>query len=194
MENNWKPEDFAAKETKEERSVSSSINGVHSENVKPRENHLLRNVCSLQHRMNNLSIEKKKTSFAQFKVKQRNLFGLVFINTGNLVHSEIVSGEFWEGIGGKISNSMSFKVGTVDCQSEGIQVLGIAEPWPIYLEGMEECYFLEPLVIQELSHESRNILPNKEQSEVDMHGGRSCANARERRISPESTVSGWRMP
>ena len=33
--NNWKPEDFAAEEIKEERSVSSSINVVHSENVKP---------------------------------------------------------------------------------------------------------------------------------------------------------------
>ena len=29
--NNGKPEDFAAEETKEERSVSSSINVVHSE-------------------------------------------------------------------------------------------------------------------------------------------------------------------
>ena len=46
-ENNWKPEDFATNETKEEQSVSSSIDGVHSENVKPGENHLLRNVCSL---------------------------------------------------------------------------------------------------------------------------------------------------
>ena len=40
-ENNWKPEDFAAKETKEERSVSSS---VPSENVKPGENHLLSSI------------------------------------------------------------------------------------------------------------------------------------------------------
>ena len=68
-----KPEDFAAKETKEERSVSSRIDGVHSENVKLGENHLLRNVCSLQHRVNNLSIEKRKMSFVRFKVKQRNL-------------------------------------------------------------------------------------------------------------------------
>ena len=44
-ENNWKPEDFAAKETKEEQSVSSSIDGVHNENMKPGENHLVRNVC-----------------------------------------------------------------------------------------------------------------------------------------------------
>ena len=83
----------------------------------------------------------------RFKVKQRNLFELSLINTGNLVHSAIVSGEFWEAIGGKISNSMDYKVGTPDGQSEGLQVLGIGEPWPIYLEGMKTCYILEPLVI-----------------------------------------------
>ena len=33
-ENNRKPEDFAAEETKEERSLSSSIDVVHIENVK----------------------------------------------------------------------------------------------------------------------------------------------------------------
>ena len=64
QKNNWKPEDFAAKESKEEQSVSSSFDGVHSENVKPGEKHLLSNVRSLQHRVNNLSIEKRKTSFA----------------------------------------------------------------------------------------------------------------------------------
>ena len=64
----------------------------------------------------------------------------------------IVSGEFWEAIGGKISNSMDYKVGTADSQSEGLQVLGIGEPWPIYLEGMEKCYIIEPLVIRGLSH------------------------------------------
>ena len=31
-------------------------------------------------------------------------------------------------------------------------MLGIGEPWPIYLEGIEECYILEPLVIRGLSH------------------------------------------
>ena len=25
-------------------------------------------------------------------------------------------------------------------------------PWPVYLEGMEECYVLEPVVIRGLSH------------------------------------------
>ena len=47
---------------------------------------------------------------------------------------------------------MDYKVGTADCQSEGLQVLGIGEPWPIYLEGMEDCYILEPPVIRGLSH------------------------------------------
>ena len=85
-------------------------------------------------------------------MKQRNLFGLVLIDSGNLVHSAKVSGEFWEAIGGKISNSMDCKVGTADDQSKGLQVLGIVEPWPIYLEGIEEVYILEPLVIQGLSY------------------------------------------
>ena len=86
---------------------------VLSENVKPRKNHLLHNLCCLQNR---------------------------------------VSKEFWEAIGGKISKSMDFKVGTADGQSDGLQVLGLGEPWLIYLEGMEECFILEPLVIQGLSH------------------------------------------
>ena len=48
--------------------------------------------------------------------------------------------------------SMDYKVGTADGQSDRLQVLGIGEPWPIYLEGMEEYYILEPLVIKGLSH------------------------------------------
>ena len=121
-------------------------------NVKPREDPLLRNVCSLQQRVNNLKVDQKKTSYARFKVKQRNIFGLALIDTGNLVHTSIVSGEFWEAIGGRINRAMDYKVGTADGQSEGLQVLGLGEPWPIYLEGIEECYLLEPLVIRGLSH------------------------------------------
>ena len=50
-----------------------------------------------------------------------------------------------------MSESMDYKVGTADGKSDGLQVLGIGEPWPIYLEGMEECFILEPIVIQGLS-------------------------------------------
>ena len=81
QENNWKPEDFAAEETKEELSVFSSIEVVHCENVKPGKIHLMNQVQGLQNRVNNLSIQKRKTSFARFKVKQQNIFGLAFIDT-----------------------------------------------------------------------------------------------------------------
>ena len=50
------------------------------------------------------------------------------------MHSIKVSGEFWEAIGGKISNSIDYKVGNADGQSEGLQVLGVSKTWPIYLE------------------------------------------------------------
>ena len=45
-------------------------------------------------------------------------FRLDLIDTGKLVHSTIVSGEFWEAMGGKISNSMDYKVRTADSQSK----------------------------------------------------------------------------
>ena len=88
-------------------------------------NHLLHNVRYLQHRVNNLSIKKRKTSFTCFKVKQQNIFGLALIDTGNSVHSAIVLELFWESIGGKMSSSMDYKVGTADGQSDGLQVLGV---------------------------------------------------------------------
>ena len=94
--------------------------------------------------MNDLNIEKRKTSFACFKVKQQNIFRPALIDTRNLVHSALVSGEFWESLGGKMNKSMDYKNGTADGQSEGLQVLGIGEPWPIYLEGKEKCYIPEP--------------------------------------------------
>ena len=59
-EKNLKPEDFAAEETKEDRSVSSNINVVYSENVKPGKNHLLHDVHSLQHKVNNLNNKKRE--------------------------------------------------------------------------------------------------------------------------------------
>ena len=121
-------------------------------NMKPREDLKLRNVSSLQQRVNNLKLDQKKTCYARFKVKQRNIFGLALIDTGNLVQTSIVSGEFLEAIGGRINRAMDYKVETAEGQTEGLQVLGLGEPWPIYLEGIEECYLLEPLVIRGLSH------------------------------------------
>ena len=51
-------------------------------------------------------------------MKQRNIFWLALIDTGNLVHPSIVSREFWEAIGGRINCTMDYKVGTTDGQNE----------------------------------------------------------------------------
>ena len=76
---------------------------------------LLQNVLSLQLRVNNL---RKKSATARFKIKQRNIFGLALIDSGNLVHSSIVSAEFWDAIGEKLNQTMDYRVGTADGQSK----------------------------------------------------------------------------
>ena len=110
-------------------------------------------------------------SFIRFKEKQGHIFGLALIDTGNLVHSAIVLGEFWEVIGGKLSKSMDCKVGTADGQSDGLQVLGIGEPGPIYLEDM-----VYPRTVSnqrtESQCKSRNILLDGAQPEDQLHGRR----------------------
>ena len=80
--------------------------------------------------MNNFNVYEKKTSYARFKGKQRNIFGLALIDTGNLVHPSIVSGKFWEVIGGRINPTMDYKVETADGQSKGLQVMGIRKHGP----------------------------------------------------------------
>ena len=90
-----------------------------------------------------------------------------------------------------MSNSMDYKVGTADGQSEGLQFLGVGEPWPIYLEGMEEFYILEPLVIRGLSHSM-----NLGTSFLTRNNLKLICTEEEvaLMISSGSTVSGWRMP
>ena len=122
---NWKLEDFSIEEMKDRQSVSSSNDVVQSENVKPRKDDLIHQNQTLKCKVKNLSTKKKKTSFARFKVKKRIIYGLLLIDTGNLVHSTIVSWDFWEFIRGKINSPMDHQVGTANGQSEGLQVVGI---------------------------------------------------------------------
>ena len=105
--------------------------------MKPGKTNLMNQIQMLQCRVNNLSTKKRKTSFACFKVKQRNIYGLALIVMGNLVHSAIVYWAFSESKGGKINSPMDHQVGTADGQSEGLQVVGIGAPLPVYLKGME---------------------------------------------------------
>ena len=58
----------------------------------------------------------------------------LLVDTGNLVHPAIVSLDFWKSIGVKINSTINRQVGTADGQSEGLQVVGVGEPWPFYLE------------------------------------------------------------
>ena len=82
------------KETVIGQTIFRSDNDKCEINANLKKYHLLHNVCHLQHRVSNLSMEKRKRSFPHFKVKQQNVFGLALIDTGNLVHFAIVSGEF----------------------------------------------------------------------------------------------------
>ena len=90
---------------------------------------------------------------------------------------------------------MDYKVGTSDGKSDGLQVLGVGEPWPIYLEGMEECYILEPLVIRGPESQCKpwNIFLDGAQIKVDLHGGVSRTNAHKRWVSREIPVGRRRM-
>ena len=69
-------------------------------------------------RVNNLGKEKPRNlAYAKFKMKQRNIFELALIDSGNLVHPSIVSADFWEAIGGKLDHAMDYRIGTADGQS-----------------------------------------------------------------------------
>ena len=70
-ENNWKLENFAVED---EQSISSSIEVVHSENLKPRKDYLIHQIQMLQCRVNKLLTKKRKTSFARFKLKQQDRY------------------------------------------------------------------------------------------------------------------------
>ena len=128
---------FSVKETITRRIVSKSDSDKCKINVKFIKNHLLHNVCSLQLRVNNLNIQRKKMSFVRFKVNRRILFGLGLINTGNLVHSAIVSGEFWEAIGGKISNSMDNNLKLICTKEEVALKDGSASRVPLVEGGCQ---------------------------------------------------------
>ena len=85
---------------------------------------------------------------------------------------------------------MDLGVRTADGQSAGLKVLGLGkqlkvlgdmgEQWPIYLEGMERCYMLEPLVIQGLSHcVNLGLAFLQAQDDMCRGGGPSHANLRQ---------------
>ena len=73
---------------------------------------------------------------------------------------------------------MDYKVGTADGQSQGL-----GEPWPIYLEGIEEYYLLEPLGnlgIMFLQKNTLKLICTKE--EVTLMLVKDCSTSRARLV------------
>ena len=69
--------EFSVKEMITGRLFSNCNSNQCQVNDQVNKNNLLQNVLSLQLTVNNLNVDQKKTSYARFKVKQRNIFGLV---------------------------------------------------------------------------------------------------------------------
>ena len=82
--------------------------------------------------------------------------------------------------------------GTADGQSDRLKVLGVGETWPIYLEGMEECYFLEQLMMKG-QYTFSHILLDEAQSTDQLQGGGSCTNAPKRWVSLKGLVGRWKI-
>ena len=110
-ENKRKTKDFSVTETNDERYASSRINDVNSENVKPRKSPLGQRVQLVQCRVNSLAEEQRKTSFARFKIEEKNIYGLALIDTGNLVHSALLRGRFGNLLGLKLVNQWTYVLG-----------------------------------------------------------------------------------
>ena len=74
-------------------------------------------------------------------------------------------------------------------------MLDIGEPWPIFLEGMEECYKLKPLVSKGLSHSVNLGLAFLAKYRLKLscyeNGTNPGADSRQQGIS--NYISGWRM-
>ena len=86
-----------------------------------------------------------------------------------------------------MSKSLDYKVGTADGQSDGLQVLGIGEPGPIYLEDM-----VYPRTVSnqrtESQCKSRNILLDGAQPKDQLHGGEGRTFASKRRVNIKSSI------
>jgi len=74
------------------------------------------------------------------------------VDTGNLVTSTLVSKEFWETLKGKMSGTSNARMDTVEKGGKGLKVLGIGEIFKFYLDGLDQLFEVEPIVIEGLNH------------------------------------------
>ena len=74
------------------------------------------------------------------------------MDTGNLVKGTLVSGEFWNAIGGKMLEKSNARVNTAEKGGKGRKDLGTGEKIKFYLDGLDRRFEVEPIVIEGLNH------------------------------------------
>ena len=103
-------------------------------------------------RTNSIVKDKGNTAYARFKWFKRDIFGLALVDTGNLVKSTLVSKEFWDLMGGKVTVKCDLRVGTAEKEGKGLKVIGKGEEFKFFLEGIDKAFTVHPVVIEGLSH------------------------------------------
>ena len=64
----------------------------------------------------------------------------------------LVSSEFWKMIAGKMLEESNARVNTAEKGGKGLRVLGKGEMIRFYLDGLDQRFEVEPLVIEALNH------------------------------------------
>ena len=102
--------------------------------------------------MNRKEKDDRKTSYVKYKLCKRDIYGLALVDTRNLVRGTLVSSEFWDTIGGKIIEKSDARVSTAEKGGKGLKVLGKGEQMRFYLDGLDQIFEVEPIVIEGLIH------------------------------------------
>ena len=76
-----------------EQPVSPSTDDNCKVNMNMNKNHFVQQVQLIQYKVNSLGEEQRKKSFTPFQSMEKNMYGLALIDTGNMVHSALVSVE-----------------------------------------------------------------------------------------------------
>ena len=103
-------------------------------------------------RTNSIVKDKDNTAYARFKWFKHDIFGLALVDTGNLVKSTLVSKEFWDLMGGKVTVKCDLPFGTGEKEGKGLKVVGKGEEFKFFLEEMDKAFTVHPVVIEGLSH------------------------------------------
>jgi len=93
--------------------------------------------------LNNVNLverDDRKTLYVKFKLFKRDIYGLAFVDTGNLVKGTLVSSEFWKMIGGKMLEESNTRVHTVEKGGKGLRVLRKGERRKFYLDGLDHRF------------------------------------------------------